>query len=344
MNTNEFRQDEIARMEPHARMIINNLGLTNGNHRQDADALAWTVRELLMVKRTVYEVQYPELMGMTFVPPDTEVTDPGASHFTYRYQDRVGKARLAGAMPRGNIPRSDITVSEETPIEIQSIVMAYGWNLQEVRAAVLARRSLTAAKAVATRKAMMHEHDDIILLGDGTSDYKYLRGLFKLSGTVSYAVPNGDSGAKTFESKTGMEIVATLHGLCNAIQTNSNGVEQPSHIILPLTSYTTAIEKRIGDGSSVSALDYFIAQRKRMTGGKFQDVQSSVKLETAGSGSTKRAVAYDRDASKVFRVDPVEYEEMPPQTEDFETVVNCHARTAGVTTPYPKSIAYGDGI
>lgn len=340
----EFRHDEIARMEPYARQIIHTLGLTSGDHRADADSLAWTSRELLMVKKRIYDVQYPELIGMVLVPPDTEITDPGASHFTYNYQDRVGKVRLAGAMPRGNIPRIDVKTEQATPIEIQSMVGAYGWNLQEVRASIMARRPLPTAKAVAARKSMMHEHDDIILLGDGTADYKYLRGLFKLASAISYTVPNGDAGSKTFETKTGMEIVKSLHGLCNAIQSNSNGVEQPTHVVLPLSSYTEAVEKRIGDGSTTSALDYFIEQRKKMTRGKFVGVESSVKLETAGASSAKRSVAFDRDPDKVFRVDPIEYEEMPPQVDDFETVVNFHARTAGVVSPFPKSVAYGDGI
>lgn len=345
----QFRQDELALMEPTSRAILNQLGLTTGDVRQDADAVQWTSRELLYVRRKVFEVNYPDLLGMIFVPPDNESTDAGASHFTYNYTDRVGRAKLAGAMPRGNIPRVDVKTEQATPIEIQSIVLAYGWNLQELRAEIFARRPLSGARAIATRKTMAQEHDDIILIGDGTADYKYLRGLFKLpitggSAVNVYTVPNGDSGSPLWANKTGMEIVADLHGLCNAIQTATNGVEVASMVGLPLTSMTTAMQKRIGDGSSVSALDYFIEQRKKMTRGYFQGVEASVKLETAGATSNKRMAAYDRNADKVFRVDPIEFEQLPPQVDGFETVINCHMRTAGVCNPYPKSVAYGDGI
>lgn len=349
MTNKQFRQDEIARMEPTSRMILNQLGLTSGDIRQDADALQWTSRELLSVRRQVFEVKYPDLLGMVFVPPDIETTDPGASHFTYNYTDRVGKAKLVGSMPRGNIPRVDVKTEQATPIEIQSLVVAYGWNLQEMRASIFARRPLSASRAVAARKTIAQEHDDIILIGDGTADYKYLRGLFKLpvsggSAVNVYTVPNGAAASPLWTQKTGMEIVADLHGLCNAIQTATNGVEVASMVALPLTSMTTAMEKRIGDGSSVSALDYFIEQRKKMTRGYFQGVEASVKLETAGATGNKRMVAYDRNPEKVFRVDPVEFEQMPVQVVDFESVTNCHARSAGVCNPYPKSVAYGDGI
>lgn len=345
----QFRQDELARMEPTTRGVLHTLGLLGGEHRQDADAIQWTSRELLAVRRTVFEVNYPDLLGMVFVPPDIESTDVGAMHYTYNYTDRVGKAKIAGSMPRGNIPRVDVKTEQATPIEIQSFVIAYGWNMQEMRAQVMARRPLTADRAIAARKTIAQEHDDAILIGDGTADYKYLRGLFKLpisggSAVNVYSVPNGDSGSPLWANKTGMEIVADLHGACNAIQTTTNGVEVASMVALPLTSMTTAMQKRIGDGSSVSALDYFIEQRKKMTRGYFQGVEASVKLETAGATSNKRMVAYDRNPSKVFRVDPVEFEQLPPQVVDFETVINCHARSAGVVNPYPKSVAYGDGI
>lgn len=349
MTNKQFRQDEIARMEPTSRMILNQLGLTSGDQRQDADALQWTSRELLSVRRQVFEVKYPDLLGMVFVPPDLEETDPGASHFTYNYTDRAGKAKLVGSMPRGNIPRVDVKTEQATPIGIQSLVVAYGWNLQEMRASIFARRPLSASRAVAARKTIAQEHDDIILIGDGTADYKYLRGLFKLpvsggSAVNVYTVPNGAAASPLWANKTGMEIVADLHGLCNAIQTATNGVEVASMVALPLTSMTTAMEKRIGDGSSVSALDYFIEQRKKMTRGYFQGVEASVKLETAGATGNKRMAAYDRNPEKVFRVDPVEFEQMPVQVVDFESVTNCHARSAGVCNPYPKSVAYGDGI
>lgn len=343
MSLTKFRMDQIA------AQIYLSLGMETTSTREDADNVAFLSRDLLFVRKQVLEVQYPELLGMVFVPPAREPTPIGATHSTYNYTDRSGKARLAGAMPRGNIPRVDVKAEQATPIEIQSIVAAYGWNKEEMRSAIYARKSLSADRAIAARKTIAQEHDDIILLGDGTSDYKFLRGLFNLpitggNSVVVYTVPNGDAGLKTFESKTALEIVKTLHGLCNAIQTASNGVEVATHVGLPLSSYTEAATKKMGDGDATSALDYFITQRKRLTGGKFQDVLSSIKLETVGAGGTKRSIAYDRNPDKVYRDDQIEFEQEPPQIDGYETIVNCQARTAAVINPYTKSIAYGDGI
>lgn len=337
----KFRMDQIA------AQIVQQLGIVSEN-RTDADNVAWTSRELLHVRKQVWEAKYPELMGMVFVPPAREPTPIGATHSTYNYTGIAGKARLAGAMPRGIIPRVDVKTEQATPIEIQSIVQSYGWNMEELRNEVYARRPLSAAKAIAARKTIAQEHDEIILLGDGTATYEFMRGLFKLPLTGAnavneYTVPNGADGSPLWTRKTGMEIVADLHGLCNRIQSVTNGVEIATHVILPLSMYTTGIQKRIGDGSSMSAIDYFIEQRKKLTNGVFQDVLSSIKLETAGATSNTRMVAYDRNPDKVFRDDQIEFEQLPPQISGFDTVVNCQARTAGVINPLTKSIAYGDG-
>lgn len=336
------------RMDAFAARLVQELGIVTEN-RTDADNVAFVSRELLHVRKQVLEVQYPELMGMVFVPPARESTPIGATHSTYNYTDRAGKAALAGAMPRGAIPRVDVTTAQATPIEIQSIVAAYGWNMEELRSEVYARRPLSAARAIAARKTMAQEHDDIILLGDGTATYKYLRGLWKLplsgaNAVNEYTVPNGAAGSPLWVNKTGMEIVADLHGVCNRIQTVTNGVEVANMVALPLVAMTTAMEKRIGDGSSQSALSYFIEQRKLITRGAFQGVEASVKLATASAGGAQRMVAYDRNPDKVYRDDQIEFEQLPPQIKDFETVINCQARTAGVINPYTKSVAYGDGI
>ena len=348
-NRRQFRQDEIDRMTPIASQVVQMLGASTGNSREDADNLNNLSRELLHVRATVVEVQYPELRGMVFLPPADERLDPGASHYTYNYTDRSGKSRMAGAMPVGNIPRADVKTEQATPVEFQSMVLAYGFNLQELRASVMARRPLPMQKADATRKIMAQDHDDIILIGDGTADFKYLTGLFKqpiagANAVATYTVPNGDAGSKTWELKTAAEIVADLHGLCNAVQLGTNGVEIPNLVGLPLTSYTVASTRRMGDGNSDSALDFFINQRQKMTGGAFQGVEPSVKLETAGATATKRAIAYVRGGGKSFRADSVEFEQMPPQIVGFDTVTNCHSRTAGCIVPFTKSIAYGDGI
>lgn len=316
---------------------------SNGpSFRADADSISFIARELLAVRVRPYEVQYPELKGLTFVPPDTEPTDPGATHFIYSFEDRIGKAELTSSLAN-RPPRVDVKREEVDPIPLRSMWDSYAFDVQELRAAAMARRNISAAKANSARKAIMFLHDDILTVGDGTAAYLGLRGLFNLLNTTPHTVANGAAGSKTLELKTGIEIVETFHAICNAIQDGTKGIEQPDTLLLPLSSYTRAATTRIGDGSDKFALDFFNEQRKQINPA-WKGCLSSVKLETAGAGGTKRMVAYEKSAEKVARVDPIEFEQMPPQIDGMQTITTCHARTAGVYSPFPKSIAYGDGI
>lgn len=312
----------------------------DSNYRSDADSVNNLTRALLEVRRTPYQVQYPELVGMSLVPPDAEKSDPGATHFTYNVEDRAGKARLGSSL-KTMPPRVDVKADEVLPIAFRDIDISFGFDIQEIRSAALAKRPLSKSKAEAARKAIAERHDDIILLGDGTDTYEQLRGLFKLLNTTSYTIADGVLGSKRWEDKTGMEIVKDLHGICDIVQTSTNGVEQVDTIAMPLTLWTVASTTRVGDGIKETALDLFMEQRKKLNPG-FTDVLVSVKLQTAGAGGIRRIVAYSRKAEKVARVDSVEFEMFPPQVVGYETVTMCHARTAGVYSPYPKSIAYGD--
>jgi hypothetical protein len=327
-------------MRAIASHLIGQVMVVDSTFRADADNVNNLTRALLEVRRTPYQVQYPALIGMTLVPPDPENSDPGASHFTYNFEDRAGKARLGSSL-KTMPPRVDVKVEEVPPIAFRDIDISFGFDVQELRAAAMAKRALPKAKAEAARKAIAERHDDIILLADGTSDFENLRGLFKLLNTTSHTVANGVAGTKGWETKTGMEIVNDLHAICNAVTTGTNGVENPDTVVLPLTLWTIAATTRVGDGIEDTALDLFIKQRKKLNP-SFTEVLVSVKLETAGSGGVRRMVAYSRDPDKVARVDSVEFEMFPPQLVGYETVTMCHARTAGVYSPFPKSVAYGD--
>jgi hypothetical protein len=312
----------------------------SGEIRHD-DAGTFLQRELLNVRRAAIMVERPKLKGLMFVPAG-EQANLGATHSTYQVQDMAGQAEL-GASMSVSPPRVDVNTAEATPLPYRHIEDAYGWSIKEIRSAIMANRSLSAAKALAAQEVIAIKHDDIILIGDGTAPYLGLTGIFKLSNTVTYTVPNGAaSGTKVWEDKTAKEIFSDLMGICNAIVSNSLGVESPNMVALPLTSWTVATTKTWGVDSRETAMDRFLEVARKIYPGL--QVEPSVKLETAGSGSTKRMAAYDRNPEKVYRDDLVLFEQAPPIITGWQTVVHCHGETAGVRAPKPKSVAYGDGI
>lgn len=309
--------------------------------RLDASETVYLERQLLEVRSSVFEVRYPDLKGMAFVPPETQRINPGATHFTYSYNDHVGEAALASDLSRRG-PRVDIKRTEATPIKLQSMTTSYGYSLQEIRSAMMAGYDLDGGKARAARDAIERKRDNILLVGDGTATYFGLTGLFKLSGTHTYTVPNGAGGSPLWVNKTPDEIIRDMHGICNGIVTNSNELENPNTLILPLTSYTHVATQRMGDGATDMILDFFLKTRRAMRPGF--SVETSIKLETAGAGNGTRMVAYEKNPAKVARLDPIEFEQLPPQVVGFETLIECHARLGGCFAYFPKSISFGDGI
>lgn len=307
----------------------------------DASETAFFERQLLAIRSGVFTKQFAELKAMSFLPPEPNL-NIGAKHFTYQYTEHYGTVVLGSDMSQPG-PNASLTRAEATPIPFRDITNSYRYDVQEIRAAMMARQDLAGDSAVAARKAIEQFRDNLLLLGDGTwPGYFGCYGLFALSGTHTYTATTGAAASKTFGLKTPDEVVADLHGICNGIMTNSSEVENPDTLLLPLTSYVDVASRRMGDGSNETILSFFLKVRQGMRPGF--TVDSSVKLETAGANSTKRMVAYEKSREKVARLDSIEFEQFAPQVQGYNTITNCHARTAGVYTAFPKSISYSDGI
>lgn len=323
--------------------------------RMDAIAAAYNLdasesinveNELLAVRAKLYEQKFPELIGLSLVPPEETYLDPGANNFTYDHVKHYATVQLHTGMGRRG-PRAALERIRATPIPFVSKTNSYGYSVQDIRAAALANTNRRGAGlmldfelAKAARRAFEMWRDDVLLIADGTADWDGLTGLFMLSGVDTYTVPNGAAGSPLWADKTPDEMLADLHGMCNQVMTNTNGVEVPRRTVLPLSLYTDAATRELGDGRTGTVLERFLAVRSKMTPG--YTVVPCTKSETIGAASGTRSLAYDPE--QVRRLDSVEFEQMQPQVEAFETITDCHSRSAGVYTPYPKSLITADGM
>lgn len=302
----------------------------------DAAESAFFSRQLEHIRPGLLEVLYPELKAKSFVPVNSAVA-PGAEEYTYRFFNKVGKAELISDYSVRS-PRADI-LGTEASSKLRSMGSSYGYSFQEARAAQMAGLDLSNRKAMAARTAIEQKMDDVLLLGDGTEPYLYMTGLFKQSGTATYSTPNGAYGDTEWEGKTPDEIITDLHGIPNGIVASSLEVYRPNTLILPLTSYNLIATRRMGDGSNTTILEFFKGTSQYVT-----SVLSSTKLETAGSGSSKRMVCYERAPDKLEAIIPVTFEQFTPQFDGMEVVTQCHARTGGVVVYHPKALSYADNI
>ena len=315
------------------------LGRIDAAEVMDAGESLWFARQLEFIRPGLFEVLYPELKGKQIIPVNNTV-HPGAEQYTYRAYDRVGEAIVMSDYTRLS-PRSDVKGLESTQV-IRGLTTSYGYNMQEMRAAMLAQLPLDVRKAMAARDLMERKLDDVIFFGDAASG---LSGFANLSsGTTSYTVPNGNvSGTKVWRTKTPDEIVSDMHGIISAVVTGTLEVEQPDTLVLPLAAYVIASTRRMGDGSNQTILDYFLKSSPYC-----KQVIPTFKLDYANrtnwSGSAGRMVALKQDPMKIEAIIPQEFEQLPPQQDGFEVMTICHARSGGVVAYYPAAVAYGDGI
>ena len=299
----------------------------------DASESAFLSRQLEQVRSQSFDILFPELKGRSLVPVDNSV-DPGAETIRYAQYESTGTAEMAKDYGE-DAPVADVKSGEFTH-GVFGMKVKYSYSLQEIRAARLAGLPLDARKAAAARRAIEQLIDDIAFLGETTTG---LKGLLNQSSTCTYSTPAGGAGSKLWSAKTPDEILTDMFGMEKTIRETTKEVEMPDTLLLPLSSHGLVTTVRLGDGSDNTILKHFLANSLSI-----KNVVFSYKLETAGSGSTRRMVAYRKSPDKLQLIIPQEFSQLPPQARGYQIVTFCEARCGGVELYYPKSMCYGDEI
>jgi hypothetical protein len=292
-------------------------------------------RELLNVRAQAFEVQYPEHKAMSLVPMKTDI-HPGDELYTYQVWDKVGQAAFRTPHAK-TAPRADVSLVEGTPLPLRSIHSSYGIDFQEARAAARAGKPLDNRKMMAARYAIASKLNSVFT--SGSTEYgPTMYGMLNLSGVVTYTVTADGTGAtKTWSTKTPAQIVRDMNGIVTKMVVDSNDVEHPDTLVIPLSSHELISTTRMADGSDVTILKHFLANSPHI-----KRVIPWYALETAGTGG--RMIAYRQSADVLEGLLPVEFEQFAPQTDGMEVVTVCHARMGGICLYKPKAVAYGDGI
>lgn len=301
----------------------------------DASENAFLRRELEHVQTRSYDILFPDEKGRLLVPVDHGV-HTGAEIVTFNTLEGVGQSQIGGGYA-GEGPRVDVLITDQSQ-RIVPIRNSYGYSIQEVRNSMMANRSLPQLRANTARQVIEQDINQLLLVG---STEESIAGLFNLSGITTVTIALGALGSKLWGQKTSDEIAADLfdmeEGVFNA--TKENTLLLPDTLVLPTTAYNLASRKRMGDGSNMTILKYFLENAKFI-----KNVEWSFELETLGAGSTRRMACYRKNEIVLKAIIPQEFESLPPQQRDFETIINCHARYGGIELHYPKAVAYGDSF
>lgn len=298
----------------------------------DAAENVFFQRELEQILTEQFDIKHAGLKARQLVPVDNSI-DPGVETVTYDQFDTLGEAKRISDFS-DNLPMVNVSGLQFSQ-RMQSYGAAFGYSLQEVKAAASARKPLERMRAMAARKSLDLQLDNIASVGDTTAG---LRGLLNLASPTSFTLGTKGAGGLTWAVATADEILADLSGIVTQVVVDTKEVERPTRIVLPTAQFELIKNKARSTTSDTTVLSFFRDTNPGI------EVMSWERLAGAGAGSVDRMVAYDPNIMNVRLLMAVEFEQCPPQQRNMAFVVNCHMRTGGVIAPYPKSVAYGDGL
>lgn len=306
-------------------------------NRLDAAESVFFKRQLEQIDERLYGEVYPDNMARQLIPTISGV-DPDVPVYTWRMTKKFGEAIIVDDMA-GDVPRSDVS-GEEQSQTIKTIAGAYGWTLDELKYAARTGTPLDAMKAMSARHSVDTKMDRILALGDTASG---LSGILNLSNTTTFTPGTKTGGGLTWALATADEIAADIFGICTKVievmKQAGGPMFQRFRICIPVAQYALAAQKRMGDGSDSTVLNFCKANSPYI-----ESINAWHRCDGAGGGGTDRMLAFPPSEEVVGALVPLEFQTQPPQQENLAYKVIARAKTGGVISRYPLAVAYGDGI
>lgn len=300
--------------------------------RTDANETAIFARSLEHVKTQIVEAEYPSFKARDFIPLETGV-DPGSDSFVWYYYDRTGLAKLLANYATDLPYVNEYGSKNTTPIE--SIGVGYQYNLQEVRAAAKAGYALEARRGRMAREAVERLIDNIAAHGDATRN---VPGMLNNANVALVTV--GINGDWDNPATTAAEILQDLFTMAFSVWSQSKQLHTPNRMLLATTLYQIAASKPYSSTVPDTVLEVFLR-----TNPFVKDVQPWVELDLADAqGDGPRAVTYEVSPDNLGLVIPIDFEQLPPQADNLNFKVPCHARIGGVVIYRPLSMTYTDAL
>ena len=301
----------------------------------DADESIFFAKELEAKKAKAYDVQYAELKARKVLPVSFEA-GPGAETIKYEQYDSLAVAKIVSSYA-DDLPRADVKGAEFIS-SVKSLGASFGYSMQEIRAAAMAKKPLEQRRANAAKRAILQKENDIAMFGDTATG---LKGFLNHSSVPLVVLPADGTGASIlWSTKTADQIIRDLNLIANTIFTNTKGVEMPDTLLLPVAKYAYISSTPRSSTSDTTILEYFLKNNPFI-----KEVGWLNELLNAGAGGAiDRMVCYKRDPDKLSLEIPQDFEQFPEQERNLEFVIPCHSRIGGVIIPYPLSMAYSDGF
>lgn len=291
----------------------------------DANESIFFARQLNHIKAKLYNTAFPEFKARKLLPVDFSA-GPGATTITYRQYTEIGMAKIIANYAK-DLPNCSVKGKEFTS-PVRSLGASYGYSIQDVRSAQMAGVDLKGMEANSAKRGILQKENSIAYFGDTENG---LAGFLNNANLSTAAAPADGVGATTtFSTKSPDMIIRDITDMINDIKTVTKGVEMANTVLLAVSTYTLLATTPRSTNSDTTILDFLKKVCPEITLWDWLP-----ELETAGTGSTVMAVAYNRNPDKISLEIPSDFEQFPEQPVGLTWEVPCHERVGGVIMYYP---------
>ena len=312
--------------------IWGGLGLmTEDGRRYDANELSILTRQAEFVRSKTFEVAYAALKALSFIPLASDIP-AWATHVVKIVFDSAGQAKIVGN-GSDDAPRVDMVASEQSQ-KVLSLEAAYGWMLMELRAALGAGLPLNTKKGEIASRVINTAIDEILATGKLTSAGQTNTGLTGFINSSAVSIYAGSAGS--WAAATADAIIADISGMIRKPAQDTKDIYSVDTFLMAPARFDVLATKPRSATSDTTILEFL----KRTNPGV--NFETWHRLTGAGASSKDRLVAYAKTPQVVEGIVPQQFETLPPQQKNFDTVVLCHARCGGVDIHQPKAMAYYD--
>jgi hypothetical protein len=261
---------------------------------------------------------------------------------TYFSADAVGRANWFNGKA-DDVPHAEV-LREKFETTVSMAAIGYDYDLEELGRAMTLGIDLRADKAQAARRASEEFIDKVAILGDTSKNYTGLAN--NAAVTAGSAGATGTGSATTFASKTPDNVLADINAALTGMFTGTLGAEMADTLLLPYQQLLDLSTRRIDATNQTTILEWVERNNVRTrTTGQPLLIRGVWGLETAGSGSTARMIAYRRAPEVLVLYMPMPFQFMPAyQQGPLRFEVPGIMRLSGVEVRRPKAMRYMDGI
>lgn len=298
---------------------------------------AFLTPQLHRIEAQVYSKKYPSFDINPFMSVDSSGDMWDIGTLVYSMEDAGRAEFLSGA--GFDMPYASNKMSQGTH-NFQLAGIGYEWNTQEMQRAAKLGRALSSDKADAAVQAADRFIYNIAM--GGNTEKGWTGFVNNASAPSAQVADDGTSSSRLWSAKTPDQILRDINEALTAVETGTGETHVANTLILPTTAYNYVSTTPRSTGSDTTILSYLI---KNNVAGEALTIKKSRALETAGTSSGRRMVAYDNNPQVLKFHLPGPHQFLPAfQKGSMTYEVAGIMNVGGVEVRLPKAIVYRDSF